>query len=218
MKKIIICLCILFMAIGCSSVESLEVKMNKGFKMMEDGEYEEAILIFNEVIEIDPNNANAYEYLANIYSNTGDYNKAISSLYQGINSIEDEEAKQQFWNEINDLFNSVDKPVGETAIISQYENSFIIMGYGYYEGIIMEIQVENNKIAKFNVLSHQETDGIGSVPIDESSTILVGKTKEEILSLSSIEGEIGKIDFYSGATFTTNTLCNAAVLALENAQ
>lgn len=80
MKKkllIIISICILMFLTSCATATSSTLKLYEGqlelgYKFMEEGKYEEAIIAFNKAIEIDPKHAKAYIGLAETYIERGD--------------------------------------------------------------------------------------------------------------------------------------------------
>ncbi len=58
---------------------------------MDELQYEQAIAEYRAAIEIEPNNAEAYLALAEVYVQTGDYESAIAVLEQGIEQTDSEE-------------------------------------------------------------------------------------------------------------------------------
>ncbi|MCD7804358.1 MAG: tetratricopeptide repeat protein [Oscillospiraceae bacterium] len=65
------------------------VYLNLGEKYLTDLDYEEAIVYFNKVIEVEPKNARAYLGSAEAYVAMGDIDSAIAILEQGIEAVDD---------------------------------------------------------------------------------------------------------------------------------
>ena len=65
------------------------VYLNLGEKYLTDLDYEEAIVYFNKVIEVEPKNARAYLGSAEAYVAMGDIDSAIAILKQGIAAVDD---------------------------------------------------------------------------------------------------------------------------------
>ncbi len=65
------------------------VYLNLGEKYLTDLNYEEAIVYFNKVIEVEPKNARAYLGSAEAYVAMGDIDSAIAILEQGIEVVDD---------------------------------------------------------------------------------------------------------------------------------
>ena len=64
-----------------------------GMWYLSDGEYEEAIIVFNAAIEIDPTQADAYLSLANAYIGMNDFDAAREILEQGYELTQSEALK-----------------------------------------------------------------------------------------------------------------------------
>ncbi len=65
--------------------------MEAAQRYMDELDYEQAIVEYRAAIEIEPNNVEAYQALAEIYVQTGDYEAAIAVLNQGIGQTGSEE-------------------------------------------------------------------------------------------------------------------------------
>ncbi|MCD8107942.1 MAG: tetratricopeptide repeat protein [Oscillospiraceae bacterium] len=65
------------------------IYLNLGEKYLTDLNYEEAIVYFNKVIEVEPKNARAYLGSAEAYVAMGDIESAIAILEQGIEVVDD---------------------------------------------------------------------------------------------------------------------------------
>ena len=71
-------LCLILLA-GCkqSSEEVIKKQLELGHRYLEEMKYEEAIIAFNKVIEIDPANTDAYIYLSKVFEEQNEYEKAL---------------------------------------------------------------------------------------------------------------------------------------------
>ena len=84
--KIIIILAIL---IGCATTQQIEESdpvalFNQGLALLEDGQYDQAIVYFNKAIEINPRYAEAYNSRGYVFRKRGQYEKAISDCNKAI--------------------------------------------------------------------------------------------------------------------------------------
>ena len=98
MKKIlqtgVILLIILIFLVGCEkSVEKqIAEQLELGNKYLTEANYEQAIVVFNKVIELDPKQVIAYEKLADSYIGLDKKEEAVDILCRGVNAITEEEA------------------------------------------------------------------------------------------------------------------------------
>ncbi len=104
MKKfmsIILTILLAFALVSCAKAQTpdWQTSLDLGQKYLLDGNYEQAIIEFNKVIEIDPKNVEAYIGLAEVYAAQGDYDSAISVLEQGYA----ETGNQSLQDKINEL-------------------------------------------------------------------------------------------------------------------
>ncbi|MCD7804361.1 MAG: tetratricopeptide repeat protein [Oscillospiraceae bacterium] len=76
------------------------VYLNLGEKYLTDLNYEEAIVYFNKVIEVEPKNARAYLGSAEAYVAMGDVDSAIAVLEQGIEVVNDPTELQAMLSEL----------------------------------------------------------------------------------------------------------------------
>ena len=107
MKKIISILAsfaMIIVLVSCANVQKSDWQdlLDLGQKYLLDGDYEQAIIEFNKVIEIEPKNVDAYLGLAEAYVAAGDYDSAISVLEQGYAETENQ-ALQDRINELRGL-------------------------------------------------------------------------------------------------------------------
>ncbi|MBR6526684.1 MAG: tetratricopeptide repeat protein [Lachnospiraceae bacterium] len=62
---------------------SWQEQYDMGIRLLAEGNYEEAILVFQAMIQIDPRQSEVYQKLAEAYIAVGDYEKAASVLAEG---------------------------------------------------------------------------------------------------------------------------------------
>ncbi len=104
MKKfisIILTISIAFTLVSCAKAQKpdWQTSLDLGQKYLLDGNYEQAIVEFNKVIEIEPKNVEAYLGLAEAYAAEGDYDSAIAVLEQGYAETDN----QSLQDKINEL-------------------------------------------------------------------------------------------------------------------
>ena len=80
--------------VGCEkSVEKqIAEQLELGNKYLTEANYEQAIVVFNKVIELDPKQVIAYEKLADSYIGLDKKEEAVDILCRGVNAITEEEA------------------------------------------------------------------------------------------------------------------------------
>ncbi len=81
--------------LGNSSAGRLREQLELGQKYLEEMKYEEAVVAFNNAIEIDPMNADAYLGLAEVYIRTGDFDTAYEYAAKGYELTGDERLKEK---------------------------------------------------------------------------------------------------------------------------
>ncbi len=76
---------------SCASVDKAlaSTYLNLGEKYLTDLDYEQAVVYFNKVIEVEPKNERAYLGAAEAYVALGDIDSAIAILEQGIEAVDD---------------------------------------------------------------------------------------------------------------------------------
>ena len=102
MKKYLLCaLFMLFCAAGCSKSpeEMISEQLSLGNKYLAEGNYEEAIVAFEKVIELDPKAMEAYTGIVNIYAKENNPAKARQWIELGYQQMEqDTEGNENFIN------------------------------------------------------------------------------------------------------------------------
>lgn len=87
-KRTVVYFIILLLICGCEKTKTIEQQiaeqMELGEKYLLEQKYEEAIVVFNKAIEIEPQNIVLYERLAYAYSLQGNEEKMLETIYKGI--------------------------------------------------------------------------------------------------------------------------------------
>lgn len=82
----------LLLLVGCGKMElTWQEQYDLGLRYLSEGNYEEAILAFNAVIEIDPKRPEAYVQLAEIYTELGDEEKLSEIMDMAAEQFGEEE-------------------------------------------------------------------------------------------------------------------------------
>lgn len=83
---------------GCGkSVEKqIAEQLELGNKYLTESDYEQAIVAFNKVIELDPKNVQAYEKIADSYIGLDKKEEAVDILCQGVSTITEAEAGEDW--------------------------------------------------------------------------------------------------------------------------
>lgn len=92
---IIVIALLIGIGIGNSPTGRLVRQLELGQKYLEEMNYEEAVVVFNNVIEIDPVNADAYLGLVEVYIRTGDFDTALAYAEKGYEVTGDERLKEK---------------------------------------------------------------------------------------------------------------------------
>ena len=74
--------------------QNIEEMLSTAQKYLVEQNYEQAVIEFNKIIELDPMNADAYLGLAQTYINMGDTEKAVETLEKGFELTGDERLKE----------------------------------------------------------------------------------------------------------------------------
>ncbi len=85
--------------------KNINALTNLGYFAIQSGQYEKAIERFNTILTIDPNNAEAYIYLTDIYLSQDNIEKGIETLETYKSLVDDPIAKQQVDDYIKELKN-----------------------------------------------------------------------------------------------------------------
>lgn len=89
---IVICTIVFVLLTGRESpTKKVAELLDLGNKYLTEQDYEQAVVVFREVIDIDPRCEEAYRGMADVYVAMGDYESAIDILQQGIAQTNSEE-------------------------------------------------------------------------------------------------------------------------------
>lgn len=110
--KIIVVIFLCLSMFACSS--SSQFTFEDGLKYMNEGNYEKAILVFEELLEIEPKNVEIYKYLAQCYDYSGDDEAYLSVVKNGIEKTNSAELMELLYPNITVLDNK--------SIFSRFEN------------------------------------------------------------------------------------------------
>ncbi|MCD7785508.1 MAG: tetratricopeptide repeat protein [Oscillospiraceae bacterium] len=100
--------------------------LNLGEKYLTDLNYEQALVCFNKVIEVEPKNERAYLASAEAYVAMGDIDSAIEILEQGIETVDDPTKLQVMLMEL--------LGEDEEEVVEQYNFDLVPDGAGEYDG------------------------------------------------------------------------------------
>lgn len=75
---------VLFCAAGCGEMENGQQAFERGTKLLNEGQYEEAKQAFDKAIALDPGHAQAYSQRGTAYSDLGEHEKALADLSKAI--------------------------------------------------------------------------------------------------------------------------------------
>ncbi len=88
-------------------------------------------------------------------------------------------------------------------------------GFGGLVGLMVAINLDNDKVIDVRMTTHAETPGIGTKPKEDLSFVSQFTDLPIMDTNFNLKGNGGVIDAVSGATVTSNALCTAAVQAKE---
>ena len=98
-KRTVVYFIILLLICGCEKTKTIEQQiaeqMELGEKYLLEQKYEEAIVVFNKAIEIEPQNIVLYERLAYAYSLQGNEEKMLETIYKGIIIVQELSGKER---------------------------------------------------------------------------------------------------------------------------
>lgn len=92
--------------------ENLAKQLELGQKYLQEMNYEEAIIAFNKVIEIDPKNVEAYLGLADAFIGMGEFDKALEYAEKGYEATKNEKLKKRI-DTIKELFSNIENQESE---------------------------------------------------------------------------------------------------------
>lgn len=133
--------------LGNSSAGRLREQLELGQKYLEEMKYEEAVVAFNNAIEIDPMNADAYLGLAEVYIRTGDFDTAYEYAAKGYEMTGDERLKEKM-----DMIESGNITASNGwRMRESYYNDGALIGYATYS---YDLQGRHKSIAVYDRKGH----------------------------------------------------------------
>lgn len=106
MRYWLLCLAMSLLLCGCQSTnDKIQEQLNLGEKYLTELDYDNAIVAFNRVIEIDPKEISAYAGKSKAYAGKGSYTEAVQAWEDGLQIIaaNNEELESTFHNIIADM-------------------------------------------------------------------------------------------------------------------
>lgn len=110
---IVICIVVFVLMTGKNSaIRKVTELLDLGNKYLTEQDYEQAVVSFQKVIEIDPKCEEAYRGLADVYVAMNDYESAIDILQQGAAQTNSEELKA-YLEEIREVYARIQEEAAE---------------------------------------------------------------------------------------------------------
>ena len=150
---IVICFAVFALMSGRNSSENrIEELLDLGNKHLTEQDYEQAVVTYREVIEIDPKCEEAYHGLADAYVEMNDYESAIDILQQGTDQTGSEELAA-YLEEIKKAYLLMQEEAAlESEETEAGENNLL-----YYE---LGFSPEDFKIAGYSVMDGDHIDDV----------------------------------------------------------
>lgn len=156
----------LLIGVGISYSPSgrLRKQLDLGQKYLEEMKYEEAVVAFNNAIEIDPMSVDAYLGLVEVYIRTGDFETALSYAQKGYDLTGDERLKEKI-----DMIESGNITASNGWVMkkSQYDHGELM----WYETYIYDLQGRKKITTLYN--GANQLVGTGDWQYDEQGNALV---------------------------------------------
>lgn len=125
---------------------SMEERLEMGNRYLEDLDYDEAIEVFQEILDIDPKCVDAYMGLADAYIGVEDYESAMDILEKGYDKTEDDDLKERL-EEVEVEKESYDRKIRNEKVFAGVEDVFEnIAGYceaGNYDELFEYMQSDD---------------------------------------------------------------------------
>lgn len=150
---------------GKTSEQRIVEQLELGQKYLAEGKYEEAIIMFQKVIEMEPKIWEAYVGMASSYEEQKQYDEMLLALDNGINAMGDDELSSE---DIETVMEMYDRLSGIFSAQGELEAEI-----SCYEKILL-LQPENNKVSR---------------KIEECKKIEENKTNLEEMALSIVNEE-----------------------------
>ena len=130
---------IFVMLIGCgkSTEQQITEQLSLGQKYLEEANYEEAIIAFNKIIELDPLVAEAYMGIAQCYESQSDYEESLNILDEGVQVIGRDMLPEETIERIAEIYSRLSERFSQ-----QGNTELLLRCYS----AIMQLQPDNEEI------------------------------------------------------------------------
>ena len=122
-------LLLLSVACGKSIEEQIAEQLELGEQYLLEENYEQAMVAFHKMIELDPKQTEAYTKLADVYILQEDYEQALTVLQEGAGKTEDEEIIQSKMLEVEQRIQQHNAEVASQALSSKLQELENSLGY-----------------------------------------------------------------------------------------
>jgi hypothetical protein len=179
LKFLLIILIIGLLIIGCSSkVARIKEQLDLGSKYMAELDYENAIIVLNKAIKIDPKNVDAYAMLAKVYGKSGRPDEAKSTLEK---ALEIENLSSQEIDEINEEIEVLQYLVKISQIPKEYDES-------------LSIELSNAKSLRIFYTIETENSEVSTVDDEYTNPIILDKNGTYVLTTYTMDENDVKYD------------------------
>lgn len=197
-------LCVAIMLTGCQASETVSITemLTDAQKYLTDMDYEQAIIEFNKILEIDPKNVDAYIGLADVYLRLGDVEKAVEILRQGLEKTRDAKLQTKIDNILNhasprENLNGTNvptfEPMGAVTILGEeYDiaatTHLDLSGKGITNDVLREIEPQIQALTNLTSINFSDNE-ISNVQLLEklNKLIRLDLTRNKISDTSALE-------------------------------
>lgn len=179
---------IAMIAIGCSKTieQQITEQLELGQRYLAELNYEEAIVAFQKVIELDPKNSDAYIRIAEAYIGQDDGDQAVAYLEQGLVEIGEENVSWEYIEFLIETYRPIARKCEEDGDIEEAEMYYDkILELNSYDDDASERESVLVNRRKFNEYYEDIVDIakqlIGDNPSDIGSSSLVSEEFEEFV-------------------------------------
>lgn len=193
----VICVAAIALFLGRHSTEGKVAKLlDLGNKYLLEQNYEQAVVAFNKVIEIDPMNVEAYIGLAETYIGMGDPEAALAILEKGYDLTNSEEILKK----LDELRGITEEDVETKEGTAEKNDTIEVEGDDRWANPKIEIDVETEKVLK-------EVISLGNAAQYQEACQFIGK--EEFIKMTD-----KYISVINGISIggTINALCDGYII------
>lgn len=182
LKNIGVILTAIVLATGCqeSGSASLTEQLELGQRYLAEANYEEAIVAFNKVIEIDPNYADAYVYLGQAY-----YERGEAFLKSGDERAE--EAIISYESSINAFMNALNMGTDSSTLYDYLPRTYVALINTYIEQGDYETALVHLKAAKAYIGDDDYAEYLGQLHKETEFEEAQTKAGEEDIEESIVQ-------------------------------